>query len=133
MKRATWLALLLAVPLLADAAALMHVKWEGLAVVTGHTVSIAMPGGAVITGKATSVEADALVVDLGNAESALKSYDRVLQLARERKDHFSEAGALSNIGYVYLNLGDKRRSLEYLNKALPIFAEIGRASCRERV
>jgi hypothetical protein len=54
----------LAVPLLADAAALMHVKWEGLAVVVGHTVSIAMPGGAVITGKATGVESDALVVDV---------------------------------------------------------------------
>jgi hypothetical protein len=54
----------LAVPLLADAAALMHVKWEGLTVVTGSTVSIAMPGGAVITGKATSVESDALVVDV---------------------------------------------------------------------
>src|ERR1035441_7408461 len=64
MNRATSLALLLAVPLLADAAALMHVKWEGLTVVVGNTVSIAMPGGAVITGKATSVESDALVVDV---------------------------------------------------------------------
>jgi hypothetical protein len=54
----------LAAPLLTDAAALMHVKWEGLTVVTGNTVSIAMPGGAVITGKATSVESDALVVDV---------------------------------------------------------------------
>jgi len=54
----------LAAPLLADAAALMHVKWEGLTVVTGKTVSVAMPGGAVITGKATSVESDALVVDV---------------------------------------------------------------------
>jgi hypothetical protein len=54
----------LAAPLLADAAALMHVKWEGLTVVTGHTVSIAMPGGAVIAGKATGVESDALVVDV---------------------------------------------------------------------
>jgi hypothetical protein len=42
----------------------MHVKWEGLTVVTGNTVSIAMPGGAVIIGKATSVESDALVVDV---------------------------------------------------------------------
>ena len=58
------MALLLAAPLLADAAALMHVKWEGLTVVAGNTVSIAMPGGAVITGKATSVESDALVVDV---------------------------------------------------------------------
>jgi hypothetical protein len=54
----------LAAPLLADAATPMHVKWEGLTVVTGKTVSIAMPGGAVIIGKATSVESDALVVDV---------------------------------------------------------------------
>ena len=64
VKWARSLALLLAGPLLADAAALMHVKWEGLTVATGNTVSIAMPGGAVITGKATSVESDALVVDV---------------------------------------------------------------------
>ena len=61
-NRARSLALLLAAPLLADAAALMHVKWEGLTVVVGNTVSIAMPGGAVIAGKATGVESDALVV-----------------------------------------------------------------------
>ncbi len=42
----------------------MHVKWEGLTVVVGNTVSIAMPGGAVINGKATGVESDALVVDV---------------------------------------------------------------------
>jgi hypothetical protein len=54
----------LAVPLLAGAAAPLHVKWEGLTAVTGHTVSIAMPGGAVITGRATGVETDALVVDV---------------------------------------------------------------------
>jgi hypothetical protein len=58
------LALLLAVPLLAEAAAPMHIKWEGLTAVVGKTVSIAMPGGAAITGKATSIESDALVVDV---------------------------------------------------------------------
>src|ERR1035437_6852894 len=63
-NRARSLALLLAVPLLADAAGLMHVKWVGLTVAVGKTVSIAMPGGAVITGKATGVESDALVVDV---------------------------------------------------------------------
>src|ERR1035441_7584282 len=63
-NRVMSLALLLAVPLLAHAAGLMHVKWEGLTVVVGKTVSIAMPGGAVIAGKATGVESDALVVDV---------------------------------------------------------------------
>jgi hypothetical protein len=64
INRARLLALLLAVPLLADAAAPIHVKWEGLTVVVGKTVSIAMPGGAVISGKATGVESDALMVDV---------------------------------------------------------------------
>ena len=64
LTRARSLALLLAAPLLADAAAPMHVKWEGLTVVVGKTVSIAMPGGAVIAGKTTGVESDALVVDV---------------------------------------------------------------------
>ncbi len=63
-NRARLLALLLAVPLLADGATPVHVKWEGLKVVVGKTVSIAMPGGAVIAGKATGVESDALVVDV---------------------------------------------------------------------
>src|ERR1039458_6145396 len=63
-NRARSLALLLAVPLVVDGDGLMHVKWEGLTVVVGKTVSIAMPGGAVITGKATGVESDALVVDV---------------------------------------------------------------------
>jgi len=63
-NRARSLALLLAVPLLANSATPMHVKWEGLMVVVGKTVSIAVPGGAVITGKATGVESDALVVDV---------------------------------------------------------------------
>jgi len=41
----------------------MHVKWEDLPLVQGKTVRISLPGG-FVTGKATSVEADALVVDL---------------------------------------------------------------------
>ena len=64
LNRARSLALLLAAPLLANAETLMHLKWEGLTVVAGNTVSIAMPGGAVISGKATGVESDALVVDV---------------------------------------------------------------------
>lgn len=39
-----------------------QVKWEGLSMVVGETVSIVMPGGVAIKGKATGVEPDALVV-----------------------------------------------------------------------
>ena len=56
-------AILSILPLLAEGSDVMHVKWEGLSMVEGTTVRIALPGG-VITGKATSVEADALVVDV---------------------------------------------------------------------
>ncbi len=44
--------------------ALQHVKWEGLWAVVDQTVSIATPGGAVITGQAAGVESDALVVEV---------------------------------------------------------------------
>jgi len=51
-------------PLPAKGASPQQVKWEGLSIVVGQTVSIAMPGGAVIKGKATGVESDALVVQV---------------------------------------------------------------------
>lgn len=51
-------------PPLAKGASPQQVKWESLSIVVGRTVSIAMPGGAVISGKATGVEPDALVVQV---------------------------------------------------------------------
>ena len=48
----------------AYAASGLRVGWEQLRVVTGKTVSIVMPGGAVVSGKAVRVEPDALVVDI---------------------------------------------------------------------
>jgi len=56
--------ILLLLPVLADGAPLLRVPWEGLNVVIGHTVSITMPGGAVVTGKAAGVESDALVLSV---------------------------------------------------------------------
>jgi len=55
-------AILSALPAPAEGAPLVHVKWEGLSMVAGRTVSIAMPGGGIVTGKAVGVESDALVV-----------------------------------------------------------------------
>lgn len=61
---ATALAVLLVVPLLAQGAEIEHVKWENLSMVVGKTVVVAMPAGSVITGEATGVESDALVVNV---------------------------------------------------------------------
>lgn len=45
-------------------AAPRQVKWEGLSMVVGREVSVVMPGGAVVRGKATEVGPDALVVSV---------------------------------------------------------------------
>ena len=63
-NRVLAIGILLLLPALADGAPLLRVPWEGLNVVIGHTVSITMPGGAVVTGKAASVESDALVLSV---------------------------------------------------------------------
>src|ERR1035441_41257 len=56
-------AAILSVLPLAQGADVVHVKWEGLSMVTGRTVRIALPGG-VTPGQGTRVQADALVVDV---------------------------------------------------------------------
>jgi hypothetical protein len=50
--------------LLAQGAEIEHVKWDNLSTVVGKTVMVAMPAGSVITGEATGVESDALVVNV---------------------------------------------------------------------
>src|ERR1039458_6833204 len=98
-NRARLLALLLAVPLLADGATPMHVKWEGLMVVVGKTVSIAMPGGAVITGKATGVESDALVVDVKKSSDRAAYPKGVLRVPRAML-HRLEMQAKGKVGRI---------------------------------
>ena len=66
-QKTTWaiaVAMLSMFPILADGAPLLRVPWEGLSVVVGHTVRIAMPSGAVVAGKAIAVESDALLVSV---------------------------------------------------------------------
>lgn len=60
-SRRFWLAL---VPLLSCVAAQppRQLKWEELPIITGKNLMVIMPGGAAVTGKATAVEADALVM-----------------------------------------------------------------------
>jgi hypothetical protein len=62
-------------PLPAKAASVVHLPWHGLSAVVGKTVSIAMPGGSLITGKATAAEADALLVDVTGTTDA-KAYSK---------------------------------------------------------
>ena len=63
-NRVLAIGILLLLPVLADGAPLLRVPWEGLNVVIGHTVSITMPGGTVVTGKAAGIESGALVLNV---------------------------------------------------------------------
>ena len=54
----------------ANAGSPLHLRWEELSTVAGKTVSIAMPGGAVVTGRAIAVDRDALLVDIRSTTDA---------------------------------------------------------------
>jgi len=60
---AVFLALVLARPVL-GAQSPIRVKWDGLSMVVGKTVAVAMPDATVIAGKVTSLQADALEVQV---------------------------------------------------------------------
>jgi hypothetical protein len=63
-SRTSRLALVLVLAPVAACAESLQVKWEGLSVVVGKTVSIAMPAGAVVQGKAKAVTPEYLEVDV---------------------------------------------------------------------
>jgi len=70
-------------PLLAEADPPTHVKWEHLSMVKGQTVRIFLSGG-FISGKASTVEADALVVDVRKTSDS-KTYPKgMLRVPREK-------------------------------------------------
>ena len=61
----------------------MHVKWEDLPMVQGKTVRVSLPGGS-ITGKASTVEADALVVDVKKTSDRTTYPKGMLRVPREK-------------------------------------------------
>src|ERR1039458_2312197 len=87
MRRVRTLALAAAIlallPLAAEARDVMHVQWRELSMVTGHTVRIFLPGGS-ITGKAATVEADALVVDVRKTSDRHEYPKGEMRVPRER-------------------------------------------------
>ena len=47
----------------------LQTTWEGLSAIVGQKVRVVMPDGASIEGKATAVEVDALVVEIGKTSN----------------------------------------------------------------
>jgi hypothetical protein len=113
-------------PLLAEGAEVMHVKWENLSMVQGQTVRVFLPGG-FVTGKAASVEADTLVVDVKKTSDS-KTYPRgVLRVPRE-KLHRLEMQTKGKTGRAVLTtlgalagVGGGAAVLASYNHCLPLF------------
>ncbi|MCX6828422.1 MAG: tetratricopeptide repeat protein, partial [candidate division Zixibacteria bacterium] len=61
----------------------------------------------------------------GKLDSALSSYNKSLELARQFADRMGEANALGNIGNIYYAKGDLDAALKYQQEALKIDREIG--------
>jgi hypothetical protein len=76
-------ALLAILPAAAEAEEVIHVTWDNLSMVSHHTVRIFLPG-AVVTGKAIGVEADALLVDVKQTNNP-KAYPKgTVRVPREK-------------------------------------------------
>jgi tetratricopeptide (TPR) repeat protein len=70
---------------------------------------------------------------LGDNRRALETYEAALALRREVGDRAGEGTTLNNIGWIYLNAGDKSQARTYLAQALGIaeaveYAELANAA-----
>jgi len=63
--------------------------------------------------------------DLGNYETAIQNYFQALQIFEKLNDLNKTGQTLSNIGALYINLGDYDKMLIYTEKALAIHRETG--------
>jgi hypothetical protein len=113
-------------PLLAEGSEVMHVKWENLSMVQGQTVRIFLPGG-FISGKASAVEADALVVDVKKTSDP-KTYPKGMLRVPREKLHRLEMQTKSKTGRAVLTtlgalagVGGGAAVLASYNHCLPLF------------
>ena len=63
---------------------------------------------------------------------AIEKWEEALSIFLKLGEKKARGEALNNLGNAYKNLGDYPKAISSYEKALAI-AEIGRASCRERV
>jgi hypothetical protein len=89
-----------------------QLKWEQLPIVTGHTVRIALAGGKII-GKAGTVEADVLVVDIRKTSNRSAYPKGTLRIPRRdlrrlemlRKGKFFRLGSTAFLGTMGVAVG----------------------------
>lgn len=108
-----------------------------LSVQLSPPVSAAVPVGKVVQTPQTNSseaakklyeEAEKLYYQEGTKEaltSAIAKAEEALKLYRSAGDRLQEAIILNNIGFVYTNLGEQQKALQYFNQSLPVSRAIG--------
>jgi CHAT domain-containing protein len=77
-------------------------------------------------GRAAYAEAErARLATPSQRQEAIKKYEEAIDLYRVAGERAGEGSALTNIGVVYNQLGEKQKALEYLNQALPLHRLVG--------
>jgi len=77
-------------------------------------------------GRAAYAEAErARLATPSQRQEAIKKYEEAIELFRAAGERAGEGSALTNIGVVYNQLGEKQKALEYLNQALPLHRLVG--------
>ncbi|MEK0191332.1 CHAT domain-containing tetratricopeptide repeat protein [Microcoleus anatoxicus] len=108
-----------------------------LSVQLSPPVSAAVPVGKVVQTPQTNSseaakklyeEAEKLYYQEGTKEaltSAIAKAEEALKLYRSAGDRLQEAIILNNIGFVYNDLGEQQKALQYFNQSLPVSRAIG--------
>ena len=77
-------------------------------------------------GRAAYAEAErARLATPSQRQEAIRKYEEAIEFYRAAGERAGERLALTNIGVVYNQLGEKQKALEYLNQALPWCAGAG--------
>lgn len=77
-------------------------------------------------GRAAYAEAErARLATPSQRQEAIKKYEEAIELYRAAGERAGEGSALTNIGVVYNQLGEKQKALEYLSQALPLHRLVG--------
>ena len=77
-------------------------------------------------GRAAYAEAErARLATPSQRREAIKKYEEAIEFYRAAGERAGEGSALTNIGVVYNQLGEKRKAFEYLNQALPLHRLVG--------
>jgi signal transduction histidine kinase len=73
----------------------------------------------------TYVSLGALYMDIRDYPKSLDAHEHALQYFSRINDEGSMSNCFMNMSYIYVNMGERVKGMEYIKKALKVFEEIG--------